>query len=126
MFIDFLIATLLAVTGVLGLSSLATDTLGVNQETFEYTLARHTASDLAARWVLEGELLPMAPVHQVCTSASGWLAEWCEEADDAVGHHLQNWGMSGEVRAGAWQWCIDWGEGDCAAERHPLVRVSAP
>lgn len=126
MLVDFMIAVLLAVAGVLGLSALATDTLDLNQETLEYTLARHTAQDLADRWRLEGELPPVAPLQQGCASASGWLSAWCDGTDNAVGQHLKHWRVSGEVRAGAWQWCIDWGEGDCAAGRQPLVRVIAP
>jgi hypothetical protein len=122
--LDFMIATGLAITGVLGLSALTTDTLALNQEVFEYTLARHAANDLAARWSLEEAALPTLPVSDLCNSAATWTAGWCTQTELALGAHLADWQLGGEQDAGDWYWCLHWGEGDCASNRQPFVRMT--
>lgn len=124
MLLDFLIATGLAITGVLGLSALTTDTLTLNQEALEYTLARHAADDFAARWMLEENSPPTAPMSDMCNSATAWAGAWCTQTDSTLGVHLSDWRVTGEQDAGRWYWCLQWVDGDCASGRQPFVRIA--
>lgn len=125
MLVDFLAASLLAITGWLGLSALTTDTLALNREAIEYTMAHNALYDLVARWRLEGDLLPGAAVGDLCAGSGGWVTVWCDTEGRKLNTTLGDWQVCGDTTASGWQWRLSWRDGVCVPGDQPVARVNA-
>lgn len=124
MLVDFLFATVLAITGLLALSALTTDTLELNRETEAYTVANALAADFAGRWALHQTPWPSASEHGVCGAPGhDWQVGWCSDAASSAYRVLDDMQVCVTLDAGVWQTRVAWGQGDCAGGIQPMVTV---
>lgn len=123
MLIDVLFATVLAVTGLLALSALTTDTLALNQETAAYIEAGNALADFTGRWQLQQTPLPGISVAHLCDGAlEPWRADWCSNAASGAYRTLDDLRVCVWVSGGDREWRLAWDGADCLAGAQPQVR----
>ncbi len=127
MLIDFLFASFLAMTGVVALSAVTTETLALNRDIAAYTVTRNALDDLAGRWQLEASPRPIAPVGDLCASPSeAWQASWCDDTARSAYRVLDDMQVCVIIDAGRPQARIAWDGVNCGSAEQPQVGRALP
>lgn len=88
MLIDFIIASALAISGMLALLVFGTEIVQMNAEARDYWHAQAALSDLSAEWYWAGS--PQVSLGDLC-SANSFSSHWCDSMPEQFADRLPNW-----------------------------------